>query len=84
MARIIGFCRPRVHRVFRVLLQTNVERGEWSRPNVLHLRYLVDPKKRRNASTFIYREVFQRVQKADDIQIASETMDPTVHTPKAA
>ncbi|HET7209364.1 MAG TPA: hypothetical protein VFI95_22500 [Terriglobales bacterium] len=51
---------------------------------MLHLRYLVDPKKRRNASTFIYREVFQRVQKADDIQIASETMDPTVHTPKAA
>lgn len=47
----------------------------------LHLRYLVEPKKRRSASSFIYTEVFKRVQKRDDIGIASETMDLSVHPP---
>jgi len=50
----------------------------------LTMRYVVDPKKRRPASSFIYSEVFKRVSKAEDIQIASETMDLTVHRPKAA
>lgn len=50
----------------------------------LTLRYIVDPKKRRPASSFIYTEVFKRVSKANDIHIASETMDLTVHEPKAA
>lgn len=50
----------------------------------LTLRYVVDPKKRRPASSFIYTEVFKRVSKANDIQIASETMDLTVRKPKAA
>jgi small-conductance mechanosensitive channel len=50
----------------------------------LTMRYVVDPKKRRAASSFIYSEVFKRVAKAEDIQIASETMDLTVHRPKAA
>src|SRR5690349_11888171 len=50
----------------------------------LTMRYVVDPKKRRPASSFIYSEVFKRVAKAEDIQIASETMDLTVHRPKAA
>ena len=50
----------------------------------LTMRYVVDPKKRRPASSFIYTEVFKRVSKADDIQIASETMDLTVHRPQAA
>jgi small-conductance mechanosensitive channel len=50
----------------------------------LTMRYLVDPKQRRSASTFIYKEVFKRVSQAKDIQIASETMDLTVHRPKAA
>jgi hypothetical protein len=45
---------------------------------------VVDPKKRRPASSFIYTEVFNRVSKANDIQIASETMDLTVHQQKAA
>jgi small-conductance mechanosensitive channel len=45
----------------------------------LHLRYVVDPKKRRSASSFIYSEVFKRVQQRDDIAIASETMDLSVH-----
>lgn len=50
----------------------------------LTMRYVVDPKKRRPASSFIYTEVFKRVSQAEDIQIASETMDLTVHRPKAA
>ncbi len=49
----------------------------------LSLRYVVDPKRRRNATTFLYREIFNRVQQREDITIASETMDVTVHTPEA-
>jgi len=48
------------------------------------MRYVVDPKKRRDASNFIYRETFKRIRKRDDIQIASETMDLTVQNKKAA
>jgi len=47
----------------------------------LTLRYLVEPKKRRAASNFIYAEVFKRVQQRKDINIASETMDLSVHSP---
>lgn len=47
----------------------------------LTLRYLVEPKKRRAASNFIYTEVFKRVQQRKDISIASETMDLAVHPP---
>ena len=50
----------------------------------LNMRYLVEPRKRRAASSFIYQEVFNRISRAKDIQIASETMDLTVHRPKAA
>ena len=50
----------------------------------LTMRYLVDPKQRRAASSFIYKQVFDRVHQSNDIQIASETMDLTVHQPKAA
>jgi small-conductance mechanosensitive channel len=50
----------------------------------LTMRYMVDPKQRRGASSFIYTEVFKRVAASKDIQIASETMDLTVHRPKAA
>lgn len=50
----------------------------------LTMRYVVDPRKRRAASSYIYTEVFKRVQQAKEIQIASETMDLTVHPPKAA
>jgi small-conductance mechanosensitive channel len=50
----------------------------------LTMRYLVAPKQRRSAASFIYTEVFKRVSQAKDIQIASETMDLTVHPPKAA
>jgi small-conductance mechanosensitive channel len=48
----------------------------------LAMRYVVEPKKRRSASSFIYTEVFKRVQERDDIQIASETMDLTVRQPQ--
>jgi small-conductance mechanosensitive channel len=50
----------------------------------LTMRYIVDPKQRRVASSFIYQEIFKRIAQAKDIQIASETMDLTVHPPKAA
>jgi small-conductance mechanosensitive channel len=45
----------------------------------LTLRYLVDPKRRRNASTFMFSEVFRRIHQRQDIKIASSTMDLTVH-----
>jgi small-conductance mechanosensitive channel len=48
----------------------------------LTMRYIVEPKKRRQATSFIYTEVFKRVQQRNDIQIASETMDLTVRRPK--
>ncbi len=48
----------------------------------LSMRYIVEPKKRRSASSFIYTEVFKRVQQRKDIQIASETMDLTVRRPQ--
>jgi small-conductance mechanosensitive channel len=40
----------------------------------LTLRYLVDPRQRRNASTFIFREVFRGIRGRDDVQIASTSM----------
>lgn len=50
----------------------------------LRMRYVVEAKKRRQASSYIYTEVFSRVQKNKNIQIASETMDLTVHQAKVA
>jgi small-conductance mechanosensitive channel len=50
----------------------------------LTLRYIVDPKKRRAASTYLYGKVFENLQQYDDIQIASSTMDITVHRPEKA
>jgi small-conductance mechanosensitive channel len=44
----------------------------------LTLRYLVDPRQRRNATTFIFREVFRGIRARDDIQIASSTMTLTI------
>ncbi len=45
----------------------------------LTMRYIVEPKRRRQATSFIYREVFKRTQGRGDITIASETMDIAVH-----
>jgi small-conductance mechanosensitive channel len=54
--------------------------------NWLHLtmRYVVEAKQRRAASSFIYKEIFKRVQQNKNIHIASETMDVSVHSPQAA
>jgi small-conductance mechanosensitive channel len=48
----------------------------------LSMRYIVDPKQRRNATSYIYGEVFGRLQKRHDITIASETMDLTIQQKK--
>lgn len=45
----------------------------------LNMRYLVDPKKRRTASSFIYSNAFARLQGRDDITIASSTSDVAIH-----
>ncbi len=45
----------------------------------LKLRYLVNPRKRRPARSFIFAQVFERVQGRQDIMIASETMDLAIH-----
>jgi len=47
----------------------------------LTLRYIVDPKQRRKASSFIYAEAFRQLRERNDIQIGSTTMDLTVHPP---
>ncbi len=48
----------------------------------LTMRYMVTPKRRRQAKTFIYTHVFERLQGRDDVTIASETMDVEVHIGK--
>lgn len=48
----------------------------------LTLRYLVDPKKRRAASNFIFERVFERLQGHEDITIASSTSDVAIHWQK--
>lgn len=48
----------------------------------LSLRYVVDPKRRRVARTFIYEEVFRLIREDGDITVASQTMDLTVHSPQ--
>jgi small-conductance mechanosensitive channel len=44
----------------------------------LTMRYVVEPQKRRAASSYIYSRLFEAVQARDDIAIASSTMDITV------
>ncbi len=48
----------------------------------LTMRYVVDPKQRRKASSFIYWRVFERLQQQGDIQIGSSTMSVTVDAAK--
>lgn len=43
----------------------------------LTMRYVVDPRKRRAASTFLYRTVFERIQQREDINIGTDTMEIT-------
>ena len=49
----------------------------------LTLRYVVDPKQRRKASSFIFAEAFRKLRERNDIEIGSTTMDLTVHPPDA-
>jgi small-conductance mechanosensitive channel len=49
----------------------------------LTLRYLVDPKKRRAASSFIFSEVFRQIRQRKDIEIGSSTMSLTLENPEA-
>ncbi len=47
----------------------------------LNMRYVVDPKRRRDASNFLYNAIFADIQQRDDISIGSTTMDLAVHGP---
>lgn len=48
----------------------------------LTMRYVVDPKKRRVASSYMYGEIFKRISDRKDIQIGSDTMNVTVERAK--
>jgi hypothetical protein len=44
----------------------------------LTLRYLVAPRKRRAAATYIFSGIFQQIRQRKDIEIASSTMALTI------
>lgn len=44
----------------------------------LTLRYLVDPKKRRAASSYMFNEIFRQIRERKDIEIGSTTMSLTM------
>jgi hypothetical protein len=48
----------------------------------LTMRYIVDPKKRRVAQTYMYTNLFDRIFQRNDIQIGSDTMNVTVQRAK--
>jgi small-conductance mechanosensitive channel len=48
----------------------------------LRMRYLVDPRRRRVASSYLYEHIFRGVRAAEGIDIGSDTMDLTVHPPE--
>lgn len=48
----------------------------------LTMRYLVDPRKRRAASSWLFSHIFEKVQANVNIGISSETLDLTVHPPE--
>ncbi len=43
----------------------------------LTMRYVVDPKKRRSAATFLYRAIFEQILSREDINIGTDTMEIT-------
>jgi small-conductance mechanosensitive channel len=45
----------------------------------LSMRYVTDPKQRRVATNFIFTQVWKKIRERRDIQIASSTMDLTLH-----
>ncbi|HEX3660495.1 MAG TPA: mechanosensitive ion channel family protein [Acidobacteriaceae bacterium] len=48
----------------------------------LSMRYLVDPRKRRAANSWLYARIFDRVRENANISIGSDTMDLTLHEAK--
>lgn len=48
----------------------------------LTMRYLVDPRQRRSANSWLYARIFDRVRQHAGISIGSDTMDLTVHPPE--
>jgi small-conductance mechanosensitive channel len=48
----------------------------------LTMRYLVEPRKRRAANSWLFSKIFERVQSNINIGISSETYDLTVHPPE--
>jgi small-conductance mechanosensitive channel len=48
----------------------------------LTMRYIVDPKKRRVAQTYMYTNIFDRIFERNDVQIGSDTMNVTVQRAK--
>jgi small-conductance mechanosensitive channel len=48
----------------------------------LTMRYLVDPRKRRAVSSWLYARIFDRIREHPNISIGSDTMDLTVHPPE--
>jgi small-conductance mechanosensitive channel len=48
----------------------------------LSMRYLVDPRKRRAANSWLYARIFDRVRENPNISIGSDTMDLTLHEAK--
>jgi hypothetical protein len=49
----------------------------------LTMRYIVDPKKRRVAQTYMYTNLFDRIFQRNDIQIGSDTMNVTLQQANA-
>lgn len=47
----------------------------------LTMRYLVEPRKRRQASSWLFQRIFEKVRGNQSISIGSDTMDLTVHGP---
>jgi small-conductance mechanosensitive channel len=45
----------------------------------LTMRYVVDPKRRRDASNFIWKNAFERLQGRAEVTIASQTSDVAIH-----
>jgi small-conductance mechanosensitive channel len=45
----------------------------------LSMRYIVDPKQRRVAKSFLFRKMLEGIQQRDDIHFGSTTMELTVH-----
>jgi len=50
----------------------------------LTMRYIVDPKQRRAAKSFLFDHMLKKVRERNDIQYGSTTQDLTIHGPESA